>query len=151
MIEWQWAQLDNLTPRAVHAMYKLRQAVFVLEQTCLYPDIDEDDLSAYHLLGWQDGELVAYARILAPGTKYTEPAMGRVLTVNTRRRSGSGKKLVAEAIRRSEDAFPDTGLRISAQVYLLAFYEAFGFSTVGQPYDEDGIAHIEMVRPATGT
>ncbi|WP_220099425.1 GNAT family N-acetyltransferase [Alteromonas lipotrueiana] len=146
MIEWQWAQLKDLSPLAVHEMYRLRQAVFVLEQTCLYPDIDEEDLSAHHLLGWQNKTLVAYARVLAPGIKYAEPAMGRVLTANTSRRSGNGKKLVSEAIKRCERAFPGTGLRISAQVYLIAFYQGFGFNVVGEPYDEDGIPHIEMVR-----
>ena len=144
MIEWQWATLDTLSPHAVHAMYALRQQVFVLEQTCLYPDIDAADLTAHHLLGWQGTTLAAYARVLPAGTKYSEPAMGRVATLAPYRGNGLGKALVAQGIARAEHHYPGTGLRISAQQYLIHFYQHFGFVTEGEPYDEDGIAHIEM-------
>ncbi|WP_137165842.1 GNAT family N-acetyltransferase [Salinimonas lutimaris] len=144
MIEWQWAQLSGLSSVDTLTMLQLRQAVFILEQTCLYPDIDEHDHHAWHLLGKQHGQLVAYARVLAPGDKYAETAMGRVLTAPDSRGSGLGKILVSEAIRRAQQTFPDAGVRISAQLYLLDFYRAFGFKDTSQPYDEDGIPHIEM-------
>ena len=144
MIEWQWAQLQHLSSLDTLTMLQLRQTVFVLEQTCLYPDIDDHDLSAWHLLGKQHGQLVAYARVLAPGEKYTETAMGRVLTAPDSRGTGLGKTLVSEAIRHCKQTFPGAGLRISAQLYLLDFYRAFGFEATSQPYDEDGIPHIEM-------
>lgn len=144
MIEWQWAQLEHLSSLDTLTMLQLRQTVFVLEQTCLYPDIDDHDLNAWHLLGKKDGQLVAYARVLTPGEKYTETAMGRVLTAPDSRGTGLGKTLVSEAIRRCKQTFPEAGLRISAQLYLLDFYRAFGFEATSQPYDEDGIPHIEM-------
>lgn len=144
MIEWQWAQLSGLSSVDTLTMLQLRQAVFILEQTCLYPDIDEQDHHAWHLLGKQHGKLVAYARVLAPGKKYAETAMGRILTAPDSRGNGLGKILVSEAVKRAQQTFPDAGVRISAQLYLLDFYRAFGFKETSQPYDEDGIPHIEM-------
>ena len=143
---WTWAQLEDLTALDIHALFKARQAVFVLEQTCLYPDIDAHDLESWHLLGRENGALYAYLRVVTPGLKYPEPAIGRVLTVATDRGRGYGRALMAEGIRRVEAAYPNAGIRISAQCYLDRFYAEFGFVTVGEPYDEDGIPHQEMLR-----
>ncbi|WP_018982819.1 GNAT family N-acetyltransferase [Salinimonas chungwhensis] len=145
-MQWQWAKIDSLSARDVHGMYQLRQAVFVLEQTCLYPDIDALDLQAWHLLGWQAQTLVAYARLFEPGIKYSEPAMGRVVTAPTMRGRQLGRQLVAKALACSEATFGTRAMRISAQLHLRAFYESFGFICEGEAYDEDGIPHIEMFR-----
>ncbi len=143
---WVWSRLGELAPEQIHAVFGARQAVFVLEQTCLYPDIDGLDLDSWHLLGSNAGVLCAYLRVVPPGRKYKEPSIGRVLTVSSVRAKGYGQALMREGIRRTEHCYPNVGIRISAQCYLRRFYENLGFVTVGEPYDEDGIAHQEMLR-----
>jgi ElaA protein len=155
MIEWQWSGFADLTALALYEMLALRQQVFVLEQTCLYPDIDGLDPGAHHLLGWRtvDGkrELVATLRCLAPGAKYDEMSLGRVVTSPSARGSGLGRELVAQGIACAERLYPGHAIRIGAQAYLEAFYASFGFRTVSAPYDEDGILHVDMLRPASIT
>jgi ElaA protein len=153
MIEWQWSGFADLTALALYEMLALRQHVFVLEQACLYPDIDGLDPGAHHLLGWRtvDGkrELVATLRCLAPGAKYDEMSLGRVVTSPSARGTGLGRELVAQGIACAQRLHPGRAIRIGAQAHLEAFYASFGFRTVSAPYDEDGILHIDMVRPAT--
>ena len=152
MIEWQWSGFADLTALALYEMLALRQQVFVLEQTCLYPDIDGLDPGAHHLLGWAtlDGrrELAASLRCLAPGAKYTEMSLGRVVTSPAARGTGLGRELVAEGIACAERLHPGHAIRIGAQAHLEGFYAGFGFVTVSAPYDEDGIMHLDMLRPA---
>ena len=152
MIEWQWSSFADLAVADLYEMLALRQQVFVLEQTCLYPDIDGLDPSAYHLLGWRtaDGkrELAATLRCLAPGTKYDEMSLGRVVTSPSARGTGLGRELVAQGIARAGQLHPGHAIRIGAQAHLETFYAGFGFRTVSAPYDEDGIPHIDMLRPA---
>jgi len=152
MIEWQWSGFADLTVAQLYEMLALRQQVFVLEQTCLYPDIDGLDPGAHHLLGWRsvDGrrELAAALRCLAPGAKYTEMSLGRVVTSPAARGTGLGRELVAEGIACAERLHPGHAIRIGAQAHLEGFYAGFGFVTVSAPYDEDGIMHLDMLRPA---
>jgi ElaA protein len=153
MIEWQWNSFADLTVAQLYEMLALRQQVFVLEQTCLYPDIDGLDTGAYHLLGWRsvDGrrELVASLRCLAPGAKYGEMSLGRVVTSPVARGTGLGRELVAQGIAHAESLHRGHAIRIGAQAHLERFYANFGFVTVSEPYDEDGIMHVDMVRPAS--
>jgi ElaA protein len=150
MIEWQWSRFDGLDSEALYAMLAARQQVFILEQACLYPDIDGIDRDAHHLLGWRAGngerELAAYLRCVPPGVKYAEPSLGRVLTVAAARGSGIGLRLIETGLQKAQELYPGRRIRISAQLYLRAFYERFGFEAVSEPYDEDGIPHIEMLR-----
>ena len=152
MIEWQWSGFADLTAAALYEMLALRQQVFVLEQACLYPDIDGLDPGAHHLLGWRtvDGkrELAATLRCLAPGAKYDEMSLGRVVTSPSARGTGLGRELVAQGIACAGRLHPGHAIRIGAQAHLEAFYAGFGFRTVSAPYDEDGILHIDMLRPA---
>ena len=152
MIEWQWSGFADLTVAQLYAMLALRQEVFVLEQTCLYPDIDGLDPGAHHLLGWRDAggkpELVAHLRCLAPGAKYAEMSIGRVVTSPAARGSGLGRELVAQGIALACQLHPGHAIRIGAQAHLEAFYAGFGFVTVSEPYDEDGILHVDMIRAA---
>lgn len=152
MIEWQWSSFADLTAAQLYDMLALRQQVFVLEQTCLYPDIDGLDPGAHHLLGWRthDGqrELVATLRCLAPGAKYGEMSLGRVVTSPSTRGTGLGRELVARGIDNAVRLHPGHAIRIGAQAHLEQFYGGFGFVTVSDPYDEDGIMHIDMLRPA---
>ncbi len=149
-IEWQWLAFDELDGATMHALLAVRQQVFVLEQQCLYADIDGLDPLALHLLGWQtvDGirTLVAYLRCFAPGDYHAETTLGRVLTVPAARGRGAGKQLMAEGIRQAERCFPGSRIRISAQQHLQRFYESFGFVCVSEGYLEDGIPHIAMLR-----
>lgn len=130
----------------LYAALRLRSAVFVLEQTCPYLDPDNHDQGALHLLGWADAELVCYARLLAPGSKYGDAAsIGRVVSDPTRRGQGLGRRLMDQALLEMARCFPGADIRISAQAYLEAFYQSLGFVTVSAPYLEDDIPHVEML------
>lgn len=150
MIEWQWLEFEDIPRSDLYEVLRQRQAVFVLEQACLYPDLDGHDEAANHLMAWQAiggrRELVAYLRCLAPGARYDEMSLGRILTPAIARGTGIGRLLVAEGIRRAEGQYPGHRIRIGAQQRLERFYQGFGFSTIGAPYDEDGILHIDMLR-----
>ena len=146
MIDWHFACFDELTPREVHDMLQLRAAVFVVEQACAFQDVDGADPSSWHLLGTKGVQLIAYCRLVPPGVKYPEASIGRVVTALEARRSGAGRALMREALRRAEALWPGAPLRIGAQLYLKAFYESFGFAQSSEPYEEDGILHIEMMR-----
>ena len=152
-IVWQWRAFDKLSLNELYTILRVRQMVFVVEQACPYLDADGDDESAWHLLGWvEQGEmktLAAYARIFPPGIKYAEASIGRVVTHPSMRRKKMGEALMAEALRRIETLAPGADVRIGAQMYLEKFYEKSGFRRVSEPYDEDGIIHIEMLRTAT--
>lgn len=155
MIEWQWDHFAQLSGADVYQMLARRQQVFILEQQCLYPDIDGFDLDAHHLLGWRtiDGkrQLAGYLRCLAPGVKYPEMSLGRVLSAPEARASGIGRELLAQGIAYAQRQYPGQGIRIGAQRYLERFYAGFGFATTSEPYDEDGIMHVEMLLPAGAT
>lgn len=146
MIEWQWCRFESLTTTQLYEIVSAREAVFVVEQQCPYLDADGLDRRSWHLTGWKAGQVAAYSRVVEPGIKYIEPSLGRVLTVGEWRGNGLGKELLRQAIRKTEELYPGQGIRISAQQYLEAFYAGFGFERVSEPYDEDGIPHIEMLR-----
>lgn len=150
MIDWQWLAFEDIPRADLYEVLRQRQQVFVLEQQCLYPDIDGYDPGAQHLMAWTvvDGQrrLAAYLRCLAPGVKYTEMSLGRVLTTEAARGNGIGRQLLEQGIRRAEALHPGHRFRIGAQQYLEKFYASFGFQTVTAPYDEDGIMHIDMLR-----
>lgn len=152
MIAWQWAAFDELDAATLCAVLAARQDVFVLEQQCLYADIDGKDQRAFHLIGREQElqqnsqELVAYLRCFAPGDHYPEAALGRVLTVQSARGRGVGKQLMAEGIRRVAQYFPGSAIRISAQAHLERFYREFGFLRDSDTYLEDGIPHIAMLK-----
>ncbi len=150
MITWQWLNFEQFSASTLYAVLALRSEVFVLEQTCIYQDIDGLDPACWHLLGWQaiDGvpQLVAYLRGLPPGLKFTQASLGRVLTASAVRGSGTGRALLNEGLQRMQHQFPDQAIRIAAQCYLQSFYEDFGFVACSDMYDEDGIAHIDMMR-----
>ena len=149
-IFWQWSRFSELRPDDLYAAVRLREAVFVVEQNCPYPDADGRDPGAWHLLGWNqqpaERSLVAYARVFEPGVRYTEGSIGRVATALEVRRTGVGRRLMAEALRRLEMLAPGEKIKLAAQQRLEAFYAGFGFAAVSAPYEEDGIMHVDMVR-----
>jgi ElaA protein len=151
-LRWRWARFDDLGVHDLYDALALRCRVFILEQAP-YQDPDGIDPSAWHLLGRAGesdgrGELVAYLRVVDPGGKYVEPSIGRVIAASALRGTGIGRALMQEGLARCEAAWPDQAIRISAQAHLQRFYGSLGFDAVSQPYLEDGIPHIEMLRPA---
>ncbi|MEW6433197.1 MAG: GNAT family N-acetyltransferase [Myxococcota bacterium] len=147
-LTWEWLPFDRLTPRQVHDVLALRQRVFIVEQGCPYQDADGADPTCWHGLGTLDGVLVATARLVPPGLKFVEPAIGRVVTAPEVRRTGVGRELMREALAQVRRLYPGQPVRIAAQRYLETFYGSLGFEPAGDPYEEDGIPHIEMVRGA---
>ena len=142
--------LQRADAGGLYTVVRLREAVFIVEQNCPYPDADGRDPNAWHLLGWVQGpmsrSLVAYARLFEPGVRYDEGSIGRVVTAPEVRGTGVGKALMAEALRRIESLAPGQPIKIAAQRRIEDFYLALGFKTVSAPYEEDGIIHVEMLR-----
>lgn len=145
-LELDWLPFDRLSGREVHDVLQLRSRVFVVEQTCAFLDADGADPKCWHALGRDAAVLVATARIVPPGLKYEEPAIGRVVTAPEVRRTGAGRALMTSAVAQVQRLYPGQRIRLGAQRYLEKFYASFGFVPVGEPYDEDGIPHIEMLR-----
>jgi len=145
-LEFKWSRLDSLTAFALYEIIKARESVFVVEQHCPYQETDDLDPHAWHLSAFANGELAAYARVIEPGIKESQPSIGRVMTVKKLRGQGIGRALMEEAIKFTELTFAGNDIKISAQVYLQTFYESLGFHASGEPYDEDGINHIDMIK-----
>ena len=145
MTGWRFARLDELTAREVHDILRARTAVFVVEQACVFQDMDGADPECWHLFARQGGDIAAYCRLAPAGVKFAEPSIGRIITAGAARGTGMGRALVAEAIRRSRQLWPESPIRIGAQLHLERFYGEFGFARDSAPYDEDGIPHIEMI------
>lgn len=145
-MDWTWARFDALSLDDLYDALALRCRVFILEQGP-YQDPDGLDRASWHLLGRDGaGTLQAYLRVVDPGVKYAEPSIGRVVTSPEVRGSGVGRTLVGEGVARCAQAWPGAPIRISAQAHLQRFYGEFGFRSVGEPYDEDNIPHVEMLR-----
>jgi ElaA protein len=152
-LAWRCAPYPELALDELYALLQLRSLVFVVEQQCPFLDADGDDDRAWHLLGWTTSArarpvLAAYARLFVPGAKYAEASIGRVVSHPDVRRGGAGRALMAEALRQLDALAPGAPVRIGAQKYLERFYASFGFARAGDDYLEDGIVHLEMVRPA---
>jgi len=136
-----------LTLQELYEVLRLRTQVFVVEQQCVFQDMDGTDQRARHLLGTDEGGLVAYARLFAPGEYFEQASIGRVVTASSSRGTGIGRQLMTEAIRSVEHHWGAVPIRIGAQAYLQRFYESFGFERDGNDYIEDGIPHLHMIRP----
>ncbi len=119
----------------------------MIEQSCLYQDLDDLDQSAFHLCGTDDhdGKLRAYLRVLPPGTRFAQPSIGRILTCKAARGRGFGHQAMRQALQFLNHTYPASSILMSAQQHLQPFYQQFGFVSSGGDYEEDGIPHIEMV------
>jgi len=146
MMTWQWCELTELSTHQWYAIVAARLAVFVVEQNCPYQELDGWDLRATHLIAWHDDKVAAYLRCFAPGVKWPEASLGRILTTQAFRGTGIGRDLVARGLARIDATFPRSPVRIGAQAHLEKFYGSFGFVVASDPYLEDGIPHIEMLR-----
>ena len=145
-IEWRYLAFDALNVAELYAVLQLRSEVFVVEQACLFQDMDGADAQAMHLLGTLHGVLVAYARCFFAGEKFAEASIGRIVTHSSVRGSGAGHVLVEKAISCLSQPSGAQVIRIGAQARLESFYRQHGFEKSGPPYIEDGIPHIEMLR-----
>ena len=156
-LRWQWSSFQALNVLELHELLALRADVFVVEQDCVYQDIDGLDPHAWHLLGWASTigstareQLAAYLRVVWPGHKYEEPSIGRVVTARAWRGRQLGRALMSAGIENTLRQYPGSAIRISAQQHLSGFYRSLGFAESSAPYDEDGIAHVQMFRPCEG-
>lgn len=156
-VRWHWSAFEALDPLSLTALLRLRAAVFVVEQQCIYQDVDGLDERAWHLLGWQDSPvagapavLAAYLRVVFPGDKFAEPSIGRVVVNPDCRGQQLGRALMQQGIARTGQTYPGCAIRISAQAHLSNFYGSLGFVGCSAQYLEDGIPHIEMLRAAPG-
>ena len=143
-MEWVLKKFGELTLDELYSILELRSKVFVVEQHCIYNDPDGKDQVAWHLMGTEEDQLIAYSRILPPRVVYADPAIGRVVTSPSKRKSGLGTELMNRSIKHCEDLFGKTSITLSAQAYLKKFYESLGFSAIGDEYLDDGIPHIKM-------
>lgn len=144
---WTLQEFSELTNSDLYELLKLRSAIFVVEQNCVFPDMDDKDYSSYHLCGWNNEKLVAYTRLLPPGLAYENCSIGRVVTAASVRRQGIGKILMKKSIEACQQLFSSRDIEIGAQLYLEQFYGSFQFKREGEVYLEDGIDHIHMRRP----
>ncbi|WP_020568940.1 GNAT family N-acetyltransferase [Neolewinella persica] len=146
-LTWHHIHFPDLTITQLYAILRLRAEVFVVEQDCVYQDLDDKDQRAIHLLGTtEDGQLAAYTRIVDKGVSYPDYAsIGRVITAPFARGKGLGRPLMEESIRGLVSHFGQQPIKIGAQAHLQKYYGSLGFIGVGEVYDEDGIPHRSMV------
>ena len=145
-IVWSLKKFDALSALELYEILKLRSEVFVVEQNCVFLDMDDKDQFAHHLQGRIEGNLAAVVRILPPGLAYTEPSIGRVVSSPQFRRKGVGIALMNTAIEETIALYGAGNIKIGAQLYLKKFYENFGFKQCSETYLEDDIPHIKMIR-----
>ncbi|KGR97863.1 GNAT family N-acetyltransferase [Burkholderia sp. ABCPW 111] len=144
-LDWRWKPFDALTPREIYAILSARSDVFVVEQNCVYRDIDHADFDAWHLGAYDaQGRLACYLRVLPPDAAEPDVRIGRVLTTQPFRGMGLGNAMLAAALERVRVQWPGTPVSLHAQAHLQKFYGAFGFAPSSDVHDEDGIAHVWM-------
>ncbi len=158
-LDWQLVPFAELSAYQCWSVLKLRQEIFVLEQQCLFPEIDDVDLCSIHLMGWvadndASGEkkesakaknLVAYLRIVPPNQKFTQASLSRIVVAATARHQALGSRLVEDGIRHCKRQHSDAGIQIAAQEHLKSFYAALGFEVSSDRYLEDDIWHVNMI------
>lgn len=139
-------RFNELSVAELYDLLQLRSEVFVVEQNCVYQDLDGKDEKALHLLGIYNNKIVAYSRLFAPGSYFDNASIGRVVVDEQYRKNKWGHSLMEESIKAVKEAFNTEAITISAQLYLKKFYESHGFIQDGREYLEDGIPHIKMNR-----
>ena len=144
-MEWTIKQFQDLTLDELYAILYLRTAVFVVEQACPYQEVDNKDQESYHLLGQDNGDIVAYARLLPPGVSFPQASIGRVLVAPSHRGKGLAQQLMARSLAFLVEELGQKRIQLSGQTYLEAFYKSFGFQAVSDMYLEDNIPHKDML------
>ena len=144
ILEWKIRRFQELSTAELYDLLQLRSEVFVVEQNCVYQDIDGKDRKALHLIGEYDSKIVAYARLFKAGDYFEEASIGRVVVMANYRDKKWGHELMTQANRAVKAYFNTTEITISAQLYLQKFYESHGFVVTSETYLEDDIPHIQM-------
>ena len=139
-------KFQELTTSELYEILQLRSEVFVVEQDCVYQDVDGKDQKALHILGFKNDKIVAYTRLFDSGQYFDTPSIGRVVVKDTERKFGYGHDLIKASIQAIVENYKETKITISAQTYLQKFYESHSFVKVGEEYLEDDIPHIKMIR-----
>lgn len=137
-------KFNELTLEELYEILKLRSEVFVVEQNCIYNDIDGKDLTSSHIMIKENGKIKAYLRALQPGVSYEDASLGRVLVSPDARGKGYAKAIVTKGVEYISNNFNTTKITIGAQEYLKNFYSEIGFKPISEVYDEDGIPHLDM-------
>ena len=145
-MEFKVKKFSDFTINELYNVLQLRSEVFVVEQDCVYQDIDYKDQKALHVLGFKDNQVIAYTRIFKPGDYFNNSSIGRVVVKENQRKYGYGHQLVKVSIEAIKKYFKVDDITISAQLYLKKFYEFHDFKKIGEHYLEDGIPHIRMDR-----
>jgi len=141
-----WKTFKELTLSELYHILALREEVFILEQQCIYKDIDGIDQFCLHGLAYVSSQkIVSYLRIVPPGTLYPETSIGRVVTDLSFRKKGFTRYLFSQAIEKCFNSFPSHNILLTAQTYLIPFYSDFGFKVISAPYDDAGIMHVKML------
>jgi len=144
-VVWEAKNFNELTVGELYDLLRLREQVFIIEQNCIYPDLDNKDQKAVHVLGKLDGKIIAYSRIFKPGDYFETASIGRVVTDYSYRKLKIGHTLMQKSILEIKNKFKHDFITISAQCYLLEFYKNLGFKPIGEEYLEDNIPHIRMI------
>lgn len=139
-------EFHELGLEELYDILQLRSEVFVVEQDCVYQDIDGKDQKAVHVIGYKDDKVVAYTRCFEPGYYFAEAAIGRVVVKESERNFGYGHEIMEASHKAINKYFNTSEIRLSAQQYLIKFYESHGYKTAGEGYLEDGIPHINMLK-----
>ncbi|MFT4047374.1 MAG: GNAT family N-acetyltransferase [Solimonas sp.] len=146
-LDWRWHHWRDLDVDTLYECLRLRVDSFVVEQKCAYPELDGLDRHCEHLtVREHDGPLLGYLRLLPPGLKVDEPALGRLVVAAGARGHGLARALVQEGVRACHERHPERDIYISGQQHLEDFYQSMGFRVISQPYLEDGIWHVDMLK-----
>ncbi|WP_282178767.1 GNAT family N-acetyltransferase [Maribacter stanieri] len=146
MLDIKIKEFKEFDIEELYNVLQLRSDIFVVEQDCIYLDIDGKDDKAIHVIGFKDNNVVAYTRIFKPGDYFDQASIGRVAVHKQHRKFGYGKVIMEASIKAVEERFSENEIKISAQKYLTKFYTDLGFNSTGEEYLEDGIPHIAMIR-----
>ncbi len=144
-MKFEYKSFNELNTDELYDILRLRSEIFVVEQNCVYNDLDGLDKVAVHQFLRKDGEIIAYSRLLKPGTRFPEYSIGRVVVKQSERGTGLGNEMMEEAKKYIIKVWGATKIKISAQGYLQRFYENLGFEIVTEMYLEDGIPHYGML------
>jgi ElaA protein len=145
-LNWEIKEFESLSVNELYDILRLRSEIFVVEQNCVYLDLDGKDKKGFHLIGQFEGRIVAYSRLFKPGISFDNASIGRVVVDANYRDKKWGHELMREAIAGIKNHFGENKITIGAQLYLKKFYESHGFVQTSEMYLEDDIPHIEMKR-----
>lgn len=146
MIEIKVKSFEQLTKQELYNLLQLRSEIFVVEQDCVYQDLDGKDEKSLHVLGFKNEKIIAYTRVFKPGDYFEEASIGRVVVAKNERQHKYGYDIMEASIETIKSHFKTDKIKISAQCYLSKFYTNLGFKNIGETYLEDGIPHVAMIK-----